>query len=288
THVVGNFGGPVRIPHLIRTGTNLFVGFQQTSDHTTNTVPAVMPTALERLGNFSQSRDAFGRPVQIIDPVNGLPFSNNTIPSDRISPQVTSLLGYYPFPNLVNADFNYQAPLVTAVRQEAIQTRVTQPAFGRNQMFGNFAYQRTTTDATNVFGFMDATEVSGVDTAINWSHRYSPFFVARSRYQFTRLTTEVTPYFANRTNVSGDAGIAGNAQDPLNWGPPSLIFSTVEGLTDGKYTFNRNQTHAWNLEGLLSRGRHSITFGGDVRNQHFDVQSQQDPRGSFGFTGGLT
>jgi len=288
THIVGNFGGPVRIPHLIRTGTNLFVGFQQTSDHNTNTVPAVMPTQLERLGDFSQSRDVFGRPVQIIDPVNRQPFTNNTIPRDRISPQAASLLGYYPFPNLDNGRFNYQAALVTAVRQEAIQTRVTQPAFGRNQMFGNFSYQRTTTDSTNVFGFMDATEVSGVDTAINWSHRYSPFFVARSRYQFTHLTTQVTPYFANRTNVSGDAGIAGNDQDPLNWGPPSLIFSTVEGLADGKYTFNRTETHAWNLEGLFSRGRHSITLGGDVRNQHVDILSQQDPRGSFGFTGRAT
>jgi hypothetical protein len=155
-------------------------------------------------------------------------------------------------------------------------------------MFGNFAYQRTTTDSTNVFGFMDATEVSGVDTAINWSHRYSQSFSLRGRYQFTRLTTQATPYFANRTNVSGDAGIAGNAQDPVNWGPPSLIFTSVEGLADGKYTFNRNLSHAGNVESLLSRGRHSLTLGGDVRIQHFDVLSQQDPRGSFAFTGATT
>ena len=56
--------------------------------------------------------------------------------------------------------------------------------------------------------------------AVNWSHRFSQFFSLRLRYQFTRLTTEATPYFANRTNVSGDAGIAGNNQDPANWGPP--------------------------------------------------------------------
>jgi len=35
-------------------------------------------------------------------------------------------------------------------------------------MFGNFSYQRTTTDSTNVFGFMDTNQVSGVDTTINW------------------------------------------------------------------------------------------------------------------------
>jgi hypothetical protein len=286
--IVGNFGGPLKIPGVLTNRPNLFVGFQRTSDHNANTVPAVMPTALERLGDFSQSRDALGRPVQIIDPITGLPFANGTIPRDRIKPQAASLLGYYPSPNLDTGRFNYQAAVVTAVRQDAIQTRVTQPAFGRNQIFGNFAYQRTSTDSTNVFGFMDTTEVSGVDTAINWSHRYSQSLLIRGRYQFTRLTTEVAPYFANRTNVSGDAGIGGNAQDPANWGPPSLIFTTVEGLADGKYTFNRNQTHTWNVESLMSRGRHSITFGGDVRNQHVDVLSQQDPRGSFAFTGGAT
>ena len=47
----------------------------------------------------------------------------------------------------------------------------------------------------------------------------------RLRYQLNRVATESTPYFSNRTNVSGDAGIAGNNQDPVNWGPPNLIFS---------------------------------------------------------------
>jgi trimeric autotransporter adhesin len=286
--LVGNFGGPVRIPGLLKNATNLFVGFQRTSNHDTNTVPAVMPTSLERLGDFSQSRDAFGRPVQIIDPVTGKPFTNSTIPRDRITPQAAALLGYYPFPNLDSGHFNYQTALVTAVRQDAVQTRVTQPPFGRNQMFGNFAYQRTTTDSTNVFGFMDTTRVSGVDTAINWSHRYSQVFSIRARYQFTHLTTQVTPYFSDRINVSGEAGIAGNAQDSVNWGPPNLIFTSIEGLADGKYTFNRNQTHAWNAESLVGRGRHSITLGGDVRSQHVDVLSQQDPRGSFAFTGSAT
>ena len=282
--IVGNIGGPVKIPGLLNKP-NLFVGFQRTSNHDTNTVPAVMPTALERIGDFSQSRDALGRPVRIVDPVTGLAFANSTIPRDRISPQAASLLNYYPLPNAGTGGFNYQTPVVTAVRQDAIQTRVTQPPFGRNQIFGNFAYQRTTTESTNLFGFMDANQVSGVDTAINWSHRYSQSFSLRARYQFTRLTTQLTPYFANRTNVSGDAGIAGNAQDPVNWGPPSLIFTSIEGLADGRYTFNRNQTHAGNVESLMSRGRHSLTFGGDIRHQHLDVLSQQDPRGSFAFTG---
>src|SRR6185503_118575 len=110
--------------------------------------------------DFSQTRDALGRPVQIVDPTTGLPFAGSVIPRDRISPQAAALLGYYPLPNLDAAGrYNFQTPLVTSTRQEGVQSRVTQPPFGRNQMFGNIVYQRTTTEATNLFGFEDATVV---------------------------------------------------------------------------------------------------------------------------------
>jgi len=288
--VAGQFGGPLRIPWLSKNPSNVFVGYQRTSDHSAVTQPALMPTALERGGDFSQSRDAFGRSLQIVDPTTGAPFPGGVIPRDRISPQAASLLGYYPLPNLdTGGRYNFQAPLVTVVRQDNIQTRITQPPFGRNQTSGNLAYQRTTTTSTNVFGFTDATTVSGIDSAVNWSRRFSQFFSLRVRYQFTTLSTEVTPYFANRTNVSGEAGIGGNNQDPVNWGPPTLLFSSgVEGLASAGYASNSNQTHVWSAESTASRGRHNVTFGGGVHRQRLDVQSQQNARGGFTFTGAAT
>ncbi len=286
----GTFGGPLKIPGLLKNGPNVVVQYQRTSDHNANTIPALMPTGLERGGDFSQTRDGLGRLVQIVDPTTGLGFRGNVIPSDRISPQAAALLGYYPSPNLdAGGRYNYQTPVITATRQDAVLSRVTQPGFGRNQIFGNIAYQRTTTNTTNVFGFADATTVSGLDTAVNWSHRYSQFFSVRGRYQFTRLATEVSPYFANVRNVSGDAGVAGNNQDAVNWGPPNLAFSGgVESLTEVQYASNRSLTNAWNGEILWNRGRHALTFGGDVRRQQYDVLSQQNARGSFTFTGAAT
>src|SRR5262249_23711973 len=153
------------------------------------------------------------------DPATGVPFPGSVIPA--VSPQAASLLHYYPAPNLdEGGQFNYQTTTLVATHQDAVQTRFTKVfSAGRNQVFGNIAYQQTTTDASNVFAFVDSTRLSGIDSTTNWSHRFSQFRSIRLRYQFTRLTTEVTPYFANRTNVSGDAGIAGNDQNPVNWGP---------------------------------------------------------------------
>src|SRR5262249_8093491 len=138
-------------------------------------------------------------------------------------------------------------------------------------------------------GFTDSTVLSGIDTTINWSHRFSQLHSARVRYQFTRLTTDVTPFFANRTNVSGDAGINGNNQEPENWGPPRLIFSSgIAGLGTAQSARNDTTTHACGAESLWTRNRHTITAGGDVRLQQWTVLSQQDPRGTFGFTGAIT
>jgi hypothetical protein len=145
------------------------------------------------------------------------------------------------------------------------------------------------TSTASVFGFEDAIEVSGLDTAVNWSRRFSQFVTFRLRYQFNRLTSEVTPHFANRTNVSGDAQIGGNNQEPVNWGPPRVTFSSgVESLVDAQYAFTRSQTHAANAETLWGHGRHNTVFGGDVRWQQLDVRAQQDARGAFTFTGAAT
>lgn len=288
-HLLGTFGGPVKVPRL-QNRLNVFVGFQRVADDNALTQPGLMPTPLERSGDFSQSRDASGRPIQIIDPRTGLPFPGNAIPRDRISPQASSLLGYYPQPTRESdGQYNYERPILSAMRQESVQSRLTQNINQRNQVFGNVSYQRTTTDANNLFGFIDENASSAVDAQVNWNHRIAQLTSLRLRYQFTRQTNEATPYFANRTNVSGDAGINGNNQEPVNWGPPSLSFASgMAGLNDGLPRFTRNQTSGGGGDMFVNRGRHNFTIGGDLKRNSIDILSQQDPRGGFAFTGALT
>jgi hypothetical protein len=288
-HLLGTFGGPVRVPRL-QNRLNLFVGFQRVADDTAVTQPGLMPTALERSGDFSQTLDATGRPIQIVDPLTGLPFPGNVIPRDRISPQASSLLGYYPQPTRASdGRYNYEVPLLNVLRQDSFQSRLTQIVNPRNQVFGNLAYQRSVTDSATLFGFEDENSSSAVDAQVNWNHRIAQLVSMRLRYQFTQQTAQTIPYFAYRTNVSGDAGIAGNNQEPVNWGPPSLSFSSgMAGLTDALPRFTRNRTNTAGTEWFVGRGRHNFTVGGDIRRHHVDIVSQQDPRGGFAFTGGLT
>ena len=287
--VLGSFAGPLKIPR-VRTRPNLFLGYQHTADHNASTQSALVPTLLERTGDFSQSLDGFGRRFQLVDPRTGSPFTANVIPSSRVSPQAASLLSLYPTPNVdAGGRYNYQTPVLLTTHQHALQSRLTHNLNTKNQLFGTLAYQRTTTDAANVFGFVDSNRVSGLDVPINWSHRFSQVLTLRLRYQFTQLTRQVTPFFANRENVAGAAGITGNDQDPVNWGPPTLTFSSgVAGLSSAQYLSTHDRTHGWMAEALWTRGRHNVTFGGDFKVRHFDVLSQQDARGTFAFTGAAT
>lgn len=286
--ILGTFGGPLRLPGITRNGPNIFAGYQRTVDHSATTQSARVPTWLERRGDFSQTRDAFGRPIVVVDPRTGLPFPGNTMPRERISPQAASLLNYYPGPNAEGAA-NYQTPTPAATHQNNVQLRATQTLGRRDSLFGNVLYSRTRIEATDLFGFTDSSLASATDAAINWSHRFSQFFSLRTRYQYLGQSNSTTPYFAGRTNVSGDAGIAGSNQDTVNWGPPRLNFvSGLAGLSGAQYADNRARTHTWSAEGFRGLGRHNLTIGGGVARQRFDVFTQQDARGTFSFTGTAT
>jgi hypothetical protein len=261
-HIMGTFGGPVRIPGA--RPSNIFVGYQRVAEHSATTQTARVPTTEERNGQL------------------GVPVS-----PEQISAQARALLALYPLPNIQAAGGeNYQTTLVRGTTQHSVQSRVGQPISNRNQLAGTFAYQRTTTDSTNLFGLDNAATISGVDGAATWSYRVSPLMSLRLRYQFTHLANEVTPHFAGRRNVSNDAGIAGNSQDPSNWGPPALVFANgIAGLSDVDFASTGTNTHGIGIETFATRGRHALTVGGGIRWHALNVSSQQNPRGTFTFTG---
>ncbi len=284
---LASFGGPLRIPHLIHNGPNVFVNYQWTRNRNASTASALMPTAAERNGDFSEVLTPQGKPVSVIDPSNGQPFFGNMIPASRFSPQAAALLQLYPLPNFAGSGgYNYQAPLVGATHQDSLQSRVNQVINPANQISGLFAMQSTRSDTPNVFQFLDTGSSLGLNTSVNWRHRFTPRFFGTFGFQFSRQTVRTTPFFSNRENIAGAAGITGDNQDPVNWGPPNLNFASgIQGLSDAAPSFTRNQTSGVSFGGLWNRGRHNFQFGSDFRRQEFNLLSQQDPRGTFGFTG---
>jgi len=285
-----DFGGPLKIPHLIHNGPFVFASYQWTRFLNDSTQSALVPTLAERGGDFSQVQNLQGRPVEIFDPTTGLPFQGNAIPKDRISPQAQALLSLYPLPNFSgNARYNYQVPINSSTHQDALQSRFMKFISSKNQVNGGFAIQSSRSGTPNLFGFLDNSHTLGINTDIQWSHQLAPQILLRLGFQFSRSASENRAFFENRENVSGQAGITGNNQNAMNWGPPSLNFASgIAGLSDGIASFNRNQTSAWSSRVQWYRGAHNVTLGGDYRRQEFNYLAQQNPRGTFTFTGMAT
>ncbi len=77
----------------------------------------MMPTELERRGDFSQTLDSAGRLVVIRDPANGQPFQGNVIPADQINRNGQALLNILPLPTLFDrtftgGNFNHQTEAI--------------------------------------------------------------------------------------------------------------------------------------------------------------------------------
>ena len=238
-------------------------------------------------GDFSQTLTPQGQPVQVIDPATGLPVPGNRIPLNRISPQAQALLNLYPLPNFNGQSrYNYQLPIVSSLHQDSLQFRAIRQLGRKNNLSGTLQLQSSRTDNPNLFGFLATGSQLNDASTVNWRHTFSSQFFINLGYQFTRNSTRNVPFFAQRFNVSAAAGITGNNQDPLNWGPPSLNFANgIAALGEAQYSSPRNQTHGVSLEVFRGHGRHNVTSGFDFRRQQWNILSQQDPRGTFTFTG---
>ena len=260
-------GGPLKIPHLVRSGPQMLLVLQHGVNRTATTAAAVMPTLAERHGDFGALQ----------------------ISSDRISPQAEALLAYYPLPNAATSQgANYLTTLANRTTQDAFQFGVNSQAGRRTTIAGAVAWQRTDAASNNLFGFTDTNAQSSFAASASWQRRINTRASARLRYQFTDAVTTLTPFFANRVDVSGDARIEGNSKAPEDWGPPTLTFPDVAGLGDAAYQHSGAVTHAAGGDYLFKHGRHDVTIGGDAKRTGVDVTQQADPRGTLAFTGAAT
>jgi len=102
----GTFGGPI-----IKNRTFFFFAYEGLREEVPTVVTTSVPTALQRLGNFSQTLSSAGQLVQIYDPTTTRAdpahpgsyirtlFPGNMIPSSRIDKVAANIESYYPAPN---------------------------------------------------------------------------------------------------------------------------------------------------------------------------------------------
>ncbi len=230
----GDFGGPLTIPHLLHGNGQFFLQYMLGRNRNAQNYPTLVPTEAERNGDFSQVLNRLGQPAIVIDPLTGNPFPGNVIPQSRFSPQGIALLKFYPLPNFAqSAGYNYQVSLISPADTDDVNSRLNRTLSRKDFLYGGLAYHNARGQTPNIFGFVDGNNSTGITTNANWRHMFNQRVNSSFGIQYSRLSTQISPYFANKENVSGEAGITGNNQEPNNWGPPNLTFSTgIASLND--------------------------------------------------------
>ena len=146
--------GSPYVPGLTKPNTKQFVFLNVAGQKnlTAFLATGLVPTTLERAGNFSASSLGTGTnavPVTIYDPKTGLPLAGDTIPTAGscdagetcIQPAAESLLGYYPLPNIPTnvQGYNYQTVTNAGSNNVSVNARYVRTLGGAaGAPFGGF------------------------------------------------------------------------------------------------------------------------------------------------------
>ena len=232
-----------------------------------------MPTAAERTGDLSASTRL------VVDPAKRRP-----LPRPGHSGHAHQSAGPSAGGSLSPAEQHRHQPLQLpgSGGGRTAPGRIFRPAstsaFEGNSLGGSFALQSTRTDNPNLFGFLDTGRVFGWDSAFQYSRAWNRRTLLNASVQFSRLNSSVTPWFSHLRNISKEAGILGNNQEPVNWGPPALQFASgISALSEPHPHGFATRPWRSQLMGMWGVAGTTLTFGYAHRLQQFNVPRATGP-----------
>jgi hypothetical protein len=295
-----SFGGRVRVPKVYdgKNRTFFWLAWEGYSDTQSNSSQFTTPTALERVGNFSQSK------ITIYDPQTTVcagstctrtPFANNIIPNDRLNKVGLAIAATYVQPQTTSA--SYGAPNLT--QAALLPARASQKTAKLDHQVTNWwraslSYLRyfslepgntwfatvSSPDQWRLLRKVDSTQLNNILTI-------SPTTVLTVRYGFNRF-----PNYGYQ--VSQGYNLANLGFDPSYIAQiPSPTFPNV--TMSSQYSLGTNNNfyyvhHSKNFSTQLAKyaGRHNLKAGFDYRRIHDDGNDFANSAGAFTFNGVFT
>jgi len=275
-----NIGGPAYIPGVFNKNKEkffFFMGIEWQNQLVANALRNVtVPTAAQRAGDFSQTRDGGGIPQIIRDPLTGLPFPDNKIPANRFNPDGVKILNFYPLPNVGSTDpsFNYQTQISHAFpRREQIYrgdyninekwrlySRFIKTASQQNMPYGQWNADYNIPFGPMNFGNPGWSFITNVTTIVNPS--LTNEFIFGSSKNVLNIDPVDDAFKRAPLNLSykmpfPDADKLGLVQNWRYGGVPNAPTSNFAG------TPFRNFNHTWDITDNVSKiwGAHTFKAG---------------------------
>jgi hypothetical protein len=311
----GTFGGPVRIPKLYdgRNRTFFFFAYEGLRERSLNSFTGSVPTALERLGNFSQSRLQNGQLIQIFDPRStrldpsapagvtryirdALP--GNLLPSNLLSRLGTSLLQYYPQPNQPGdgqSNFNnFFTSAPNSLDGDRIDTKVDHQINNSNSVFFRYNKFQNLNAQPLVFGHAASpvqtpNRIPGINWAGNHTWTVTPSLIVEHFLAWNQSETNRVPLslgFDQRSLGLPDSVVSPQRQAYF----PVFSVGRLTGMGPQGTASNAVTSKTLQYQAKATRilGRHTMKFGYDFRRFVVSIDNPQPLSigASGGFTGG--
>lgn len=308
-------GGPVLIPKIYngKNRTFWFASYEGLRQRSLNPYTGTVPTAAERNGDFSLSRDTNGAPFIIYDPRTTrldpdrpagttryirTVYPGNIVPANLIHPIAKALMPYYPNPTqrgLGQSDINnYFIAAANALDGNRVDARVDHQISSKHSFFARYNWFQNINAQPLVFGHnASPVETPNRIPGINWvgNHTWSigPGAIFQQHFSMAQSETNRTPLSLDFDQKS--LGFPANIIDAqrVKYFP---VFSTG-GLTQMGVTgtgYNAVKSRTWQYNGSLTllRGRHTFKMGGDWRRfpVTIDQSSPMTVAASGSFTAG--
>jgi hypothetical protein len=134
------------------------------------------------------------------------------------------------------------------------------------------------------------TDAKTQNLALNFVHIINPATVYELRLGYNRPTYFNLQDSAYGPNLAAELGLKNLLQEPIGFGLPNISITNVSGLGAGTFIPSTQRTNSYQLfqEITLTRGRHSIKTGADLRKLNYNDRTERQQNGQLGFTGGLT
>ena len=302
--VGGSIGGPI-----LRNKMFFFSSYHGLRNNQTSTALMTVPTALERVGNFSQTfiRDEAGNPVpaRIFDPFNvvqegpdlfrRVEFPNAIIPNP--DPYALRMFGFYPLPNRTPEDAfnlnNFEATTTQTVRRHSSNNRVDYK-FKNHSIYGSGGISYAEIIQPRPFGAAPFNDAAGIRSDKNPYIQLGdavvlgPTLVLDVRYGLSRINTKNLA--GNKTGFDDYASFGvpsnllplilfpGNAPNvnPNGYGGGNGGGSNWTALTTGNFNTKREYQTSHSVTGSLTKVRGKWVHKGGVEYRNL-MSNYHDP-----------
>lgn len=311
----GSIGGPI-----IKDKTFFFGDYEKLSIRQGIAITAVVPTAKQRIGDFSENCTAgfnaqgicanAAQQINLVNVIGSAPAG--AVPFNRLDqgvyaalrdPLALKIADLYPLPTSGGINVtNYASSPVRPQDATTFDGRIDHRFSDKTNFFGRYSFNDVTTvqptgfpdkngvNPGGLFAFAGPNETRAQNLQLNMVRTISPSLLFEGKVGFLRVALQ-SKTVNDGKDTANDLGFPCNAASCVNigdeqtYGLPRITIAGFQELGDAIFVplLLFNNTFQYNGAFTWTHGSHNIKFGGSLIRRQFALVQSARPRGEFAF-----